>query len=1053
MEKQLKRRKILTCFGLMVCTLLLSLTTYAQSRHITGKIIAADDNQPVAGVNVYIRGTTTAATSTLTGDYAIEAKTGDVLVFKFIGFIPKEITVAQNNAINVTLTTESKILNEVVVIGYGTAKRPDLTGSISSISAPDILKTNPTTVDQALQGKVPGVVVQQISGQPGGGVSVQIRGLGGFGYNPPLYVIDGIQIVPGIGDNGTNPLSSINPSEITSIDILKDASATAIYGSQGSFGVIIITTKRGISGPPVISYDGYAGWQSLSKYYDVMNLQEYATFMNQKSAVIGYDLRPQFANPQYLGVGTDWQRALFRTAPMQNHNIAISGGDARTRYYLSGTYFTQDGIALGSDFSRTSIRFNMDNKTTAWLKIGTNLQLANVKENVSTSANGVIRQALSQSPDVEVVNPDGTWGGNDPNIYGAYGANPFALASIVKDFKSRYQVFGSAYAEIQFAKDLSLRNEAAGNFDFGTQDNFNPKFVMGAYIKNVNSAYFASSQNFSYSITNYLTYSHTFYDKYYFNAMLGHETKLSNYNNLSATRTNFPSNNVQAINAGDGTTATNSGDKGQGASEAYFGRLNFTYNDKYLLTVTVRDDGSSKFAANSRWVATYSGAFAWKINNESFMKNIKPINDLKLRLGYGLLNNQNINEYAYGSTLNTVATALSGNSQLTATTGNPDVKWETTKGYNVGLDASILNRRVEFTFDAYYKRTDNLLLSLTLPLYSGTVDITSYAPGSIRSPYINIGSVSNKGYEFTVTTTNIKSKNVNWRTNVTYSHNQNTILALNTDAAALYGYAGSTAITKSVVGRSIGEYYGYQTRGIYKNAADFTSYPAVPQNGGGPIPITPGSGGVWVGDVIFNDQNGDGKIDESDQVYLGSPLPKFQYGINNTISYKNLDLNIFMAGDYGNKLFNQVKVNAENPNQNFGYFRSVLNYAQIGLISATGSNSDINNVYITNPGTSITRISQSSGNGNERFSDKYIEDGSFLKCKSIALGYNFPQRLISKIHLKSLRVYANLTNVFTITKYTGYDPEIGSWNPLAAGVDNGYYAQPRVFSIGTNISL
>lgn len=1050
--KKRSRKKAISLWLLMP-VLLLSFTAYAQTIHITGKVTGADDKQPMPSVNIYIKGTTTAVNSNTNGDYAINAKAGDILVFKFIGFVTKEVTVAKTTTINVALITESKSLNEVVVIGYGTRKRGDLTGSISSIGANDIAQAQATTIDQALQGKVPGVVVQQISGQPGGAVSVQIRGLSGFGTNTPLYVVDGIQILPGVGDNGTNPLSSINPSEIASIDVLKDASATAIYGSQGTNGVVIITTKRGMSGPPVISYDGYAGWQALPKYYSVMDLREYATFMNEKSAIIGYDLRPQFANPQYLGVGTDWQKALFRTAPMQNHNLSISGGDARTKYYLSGTFFTQDGIALGSDFARTSIRLNLENKTTDWLKIGTNLQAVNVRENVSTTANGVINQALNQTPDVEVVNPDGTWGGNDPNIYGAYGSNPFALASIVKNLRKRYEVLGSAYAEIQFTKDISLRNEVAGNFDFGIQDQFTPTYTMGQYTNKTNKATYGTTQNFFYSFTNYLNYTHYFFNKYYFNAMVGHEARLTTFENSSATRTNFPSNNVQAINSGDATTATNSGDKGQGAGEAYFGRINISYNDKYLLTATIRDDGSSKFSANDRWVATYSGAFAWKLSNEKFMKNVKPINDLKLRLGYGLTNNQNIREYAYGSTLTTVATALSGNSQLTAAFGNPDVKWETTKSYNTGLDVSILNRRIEFSVDAYYKRTDNLLLSLTLPYYSGTVDVTGYSPGAIQSPYINIGSVSNKGFEFAVTTTNIRSKNVNWKTNFTLSRNQNTILALNTDAAALYGYAGSAAITKSVVGRSVGDYYGYQTLGIYKNAADFAKYPALRQNGSGAIPITPGSGGVWVGDVIFKDVNNDGKIDGNDQTFLGSPLPLFQYGINSTFNYKNFDLTIFMAGDYGNKLYNQVKVNAENPNQNFGYFKSVLNYARIGMINASGSSSDINNVYITNPSTNIVRISQSSGNQNQIFSDKYIEDGSFLKCKSIALGYNFSEKLLSKIHLKSLRLYANVTNVFTITKYTGYDPEIGSWNPLAAGVDNGYYAQPRVFTIGANISL
>ncbi|WP_259067130.1 SusC/RagA family TonB-linked outer membrane protein [Mucilaginibacter sp. X4EP1] len=1052
MEKNLPRQLSYKLLLSAVLMLLFALPGYSQSRYVTGKVISSDDNKPMMSVTIKVKGTSLDASTDINGDFSIEAKTGDVLVFSYIGYQSKEVTVESARIINIALTTTNSNLNEVVVIGYGKVRRKDLTGSIASVSAKDIVETQPTTFDQALQGKVAGVMVQQVSGQPGGDVNIQIRGIGGFSESPPLYVIDGVQIPPNgqsaITGEGSNPLSTIDPSQIASIDVLKDASATAIYGSQASNGVVIITTKRGVSGPPTISYDGYAGWQALPKYYDVMNLPEYATFMNEKAAIIGYDLRPQFANPQYLGQGTNWQEALYRTAPMQNHNVAITGGDARTKYYISATYFSQEGIALGSDFNRTSIKTNIDNKTTDWLKVGISLDLAHVSEDVGTTNTGVILQALNQTPDVAVKNPDGTWGGNDPNIYGAYGANPFALATIVTDHKSRYQGIGNAYAEIQFTKDLSLRNEVSGNFDFATEDYFDPTYVMGSYTNTSNKGTATTGQNIYNSITNYLSYSHTFASKYFVSATLGHEAQVLNGSSVSATRTNFASNDVTTISSGDPTTATNTGVKSDGALEAYFARANFTYENKYMLTGTIRRDGSSKFGPADRWNTSYSGAFAWKIMNENFMKGVKGVDDLKLRLGYGLVNNQNINEYAYGSTFSTVATGLSGNSQLTATEGNPNVKWETSTSYNAGLDASVLNNRIQFTVDAYYKKTNNLLLSLTLPYYSGTFANGGYSPGAIQAPFVNIGAVSNKGFEFSISSYNIRSKDFNWKTTINFSRNINKVLALDPGTPAIYG-----TYTKTVVGSSIGDFYGYQTLGLYKDAADFKKYPALWQNGSGPIPITPGSGGVWVGDVIFKDNNHDGKIDANDETDLGSPLPKFQYGINNTFNYKRFDLTVFMTGDYGNKIFDQLLVNGDDPNQNFGYFPAVLNYARIGLINPTGSSTDINNVYITNPGTNITRISQSSGDQNTIFSDKYIQSGSFLKCKSIALGYNFNKDLVAKLHIASLRVYANITNVFTITKYKGYDPEIGSWNPLAAGIDNGYYAQPRVISLGANISL
>lgn len=1058
MKKNLQKR-IRGSALLFITIMMINYAGFAQTNSVAGKVTGTDDGNPIPGVSIKIKDSQTSTVSGIDGNYTIAAKVSDVIIYTYLGYATQQIYVGSSHVVNVTLVPSNSNLNEVVIIGYGKSTRKDLTGSISSVSTKDIMETQPTTIDQALQGKVAGVVVQQVSGQPGGGVSVQIRGLGNFTGTSPLYVIDGVQIPPNaqspIPGQGTNPLSSINPSDIATIDILKDASATAIYGSQASGGVVIITTKRGSSGKPTISYDGYVGWQKLPKYYDVMDLPQYATFMNAKSTIIGYDFRPQFANPQYLGPGTNWQKELYRTAPEENHNLAISGGDDRTKYYLSGTYFTQTGIALGSDFKRTSIKVNVDNKTTDWLKIGVSLGLAHVGENVTTTNTGVILQALNQTPDVAAVNPDGTYGGNDPNIYGAVGANPFAIATIVKDFKSRYQAIGNVYAEIQFTRDLSLRNEASGNFDFANEDYFYPTFVMGAYSNTTNRGTTTSGQNFYQSLTNYLNYSHTFKQIYYVNAVVGHESQVVSNNNVSATRTNFASNNVTTISTGDATTALNTGTKSNGALEAYFGRANLTYDDRYLITGTVRRDGSSKFGPSERWNTTYSGALAWKINHEAFFKNIKQVNDLKLRLGYGLVNNQNISEYAYGSTLTTVATGLSGNSQLIATTGNPDVQWEKTKSYNIGVDVSILSSRIQFSVDAYNKQTDGLLIGLTEPYYSGTFASGGYSPGAIQSPFVNIGSVSNKGIEFSLNTANIKSKNFTWNTSIVFSQNQNKVLALAPGTVALYGYAGSTLITKTVVGGSIGEFYGYQTLGLYKNAADFAKYPALRQNGSGAIPITNGSGGVWVGDVIFKDNNNDGKITTDDQTDLGSPLPKFQYGITNTFNFKNFDLTVFMAGDYGNKLFNQIKVNGNDPNQNFGYFPAVLNYARIGLINPTpaGSASDINNVYITNPSTNITRISQASGNQNTSFSDRYIEDASYLKCKNIALGYNFSQSLLSRIHLRSLRIYGNVTNVFTITKYTGYDPEIGSYNPLQAGVDNGYYAQPRVFTIGANISL
>jgi len=1053
-KRRMRRSLVLLCFLLSV------LYGAGQggspaTRKITGTVLSATDKKPVAGASVVLKGATTGVQTDEKGQFAINAKDRDILVISSIGYVSGEMTVGRRSVLEVMLQEYSSTLDQVV-IGYGHAPRKDITGSIASVSGEEIRKTQPVTVDQALQGKVAGVVIQQVSGQPGGGVSVQIRGLSSFNNNPPMYVIDGV-IIGGaaIDGTGTNPLSSINPSEVASIDILKDASATAIYGSQATNGVVIITTKRGKVGAPTVTYDGYYGRQKLPHTYSVMNLRDYAGFMNDKSTIIGYDFRPQFANPQYLGAGTNWQKALFRAAPMQNHSVTVSGGDARTQYLLSGTYFSQDGIAQGSDFKRTSIRLNLDNKTTDWLKVGTSLQLANVTENVNATGSNVINTALTQTPEVNVKNPDGSWGGNDPNIYGAYALNPFAMANIVKNLKKRYQLFGNIYAEVAFTRDLSLRNEASGSFDFGTEDQFTPTYVMGPIINTVNSATYQSAQNFYTTVRNYLTYNHYFTKGISLNALLGHEAQVSTYSNNSSSRKNFPSNNVQAINSGDATTATNNGDKQQSAQESYFGRVFVGYHDKYLLTVNLRDDGSSKFAPGRRWVTTWSGALAWRVSNEAFLKDFTAVNDLKLRVGYGLTNNQNIGNYTYGATLTTIATGLSGYSQLTSNLPNASVKWETTKSFNIGLDGTLLRKKITFSVDYYDRTTDGLLLSVPLPLYSGTIPNTGYSPGALAAPNENVGSVRNHGFDLSIASTNVETKNFSWRTNLTVSHNINKILSLNSGNDALYGYIGNVIAAKTVVGRSIGEFWGYQTDGIFQSASDFKSHPAIPANTttGVLLPITPGTGGIWLGDVMFRDRNKDGVINEKDQTYLGSPLPSFQFGFNNTFTYRNFDLTVFFTANTGNKVLDQLNINGQDPNQNFGYFKSVTNYTRIAMIDPAGSTTDVNNFMVTNPGTKITRISQSSGNDNTRISDRYVEDGSFIRCKNLTLGYSFSPKLIAKARLSALHIYANVNNPFIITKYSGMDPEVGSYNPLLVGVDNGFYPQPRVYTVGLNLTF
>lgn len=1055
-QRFVKAKKLFNKYAFLVMLCSFGLASAQNSDvKITGVVLEDANSQPLFGVNVFLKGTKTGVNTDADGSFSITTKIGETLVLSYLGYASKEIKIVSNH-LTIRLKEDRRALDEVVVIGYGKAKRKDLTGAISSISGDELRKTQPTTFDQALQGKVAGVVVQQTSGQPGGGVSVQIRGMSSFGNSSPLYVIDGVIIGnPSQGPGGTNPLATISPSDIESIDVLKDASATAIYGSQATNGVIVITTKRGKEGAPKISYEFSTGYQELIKQYPTMNLREYAKFINDRAAVWGYDERPEFANPQYLGKGTNWQDELFRKAPTSNHVLTLSGGNDRTQYLMSGSYFSQEGIAIGSKFTRASLRLNLDNKTTNWLKIGTSLQLSHVDEDINTTSSNVIEAALWQTPDIPVRNPDGSYAGEESNEgWINKRVNPYAIALINKNNLKRNQVFANLYAEIAFTKDLTFRNEVSGNFAFRTQDEYYPKYKFGLAEKLDNQAKYSYGQDYYTVFRSFLTYAKVFKSKYNFNVMVGHEAQLSQFENVNAERKGYVSDNVTNIGSGDAQTATNGGTIGDNALESYFGRLIFIYNDKYILTGNVRSDGSSKFSPDNRWVNTYSGAFAWKINNEGFLKDVKGINELKLRAGYGETNNQNIRNNAHLSLLGTVPTALSGSAQLTTALGNERVQWEKTQYSNVGLDVRLFNWKLNLTIDAYNRLTNDLLMQIPLPAYSGTT--TDWTPG-IGSPFVNIGSVRNRGFDLHLNSTNITKGDFSWSSDFTLSRNKNKILKLNTDGASLTSmvYDPEQIVSETKVGGSMGDFYGYKVDGgVFATASDFENHALPATNDGVPLPVTPNAGGVWYGDLKFKDLNGDGIITEKDRTYLGSPIPDFQLGLGNTFKYKNFDLNIFFSASVGNEVVNEMRIRGEYPSTQFGFLKALEDHAVVALKDPNGSASDVNNVYVTNPNTTIVGLRPTNtANQNQRFSDKYVENGSFIRCKNMTIGYTFPQELLKNIHINTLRVYASVNNAWLITKYSGMDPEVGSWNPLRAGIDNGFYPQARSFTIGLNLGL
>ena len=1022
------------------------------NRTVSGTVVSSTNGEPLIGVSVQVKERPSVGTITdLDGKYSLQVANGETLVFSYIGFVNQEIT-ADRTVIDVEMKEDTEVLDEVVVVGYGTMKRSDLTGSVVSVGEDEIKQSVVTSLDQALQSRAAGVSVTQNSGTPGGGISVSIRGINSLNGNEPLYVIDGVAI-SGNNDSNSSVLSSINPSDIVSMEILKDASATAIYGSRASNGVVLITTRQGQSGKTRISYEGYYGLQQLPKELEVLNLREYAEYQNLRADVIGFGKRGEFADLSLLGEGTNWQREIFQNASMHNHQVNISGGNDNVKYALSAGYLQQEGIAIGSDFQRFSARVNMDNKITKWLSTGLRASVSKTTQNNTIDSGNIIRTAIEQLPDTPARNPDGSWGAQAENMYGTYFSNPVAEALMRENYNKGLQMYVDFFADVTIWKGLVLRAEYAGNYYYNNSYQYTPSYDYGHYIQTSSGSRSASNGS-NWTLKTYLTYNGTF-GKHNLSVMAGHEAQENTWENLSGSRSDYLFNTIHELNMGDASTAKNSSGRGSSAIESYYGRLNYGYDDRYLATFTLRGDGSSSFGPANRWGIFPSVALAWKINNERFLKNVEWLNNLKLRMGWGLVGNQSASSYAYGVTMSSAA-SIWGTGFYAGNYPNDKLKWEETKAYNAGLDLNLFDNRVEFIFDTYFKNTDNLLMRASLP---------SYVSGVIQSPWVNAGAMQNKGAEFTLNTVNVSTKDFTWRTGITISFNKNKITKLYTETAGLSGTIDSQILTYSTVGQPVGQYYGYKVIGMFKEENDFYQRDAdgnfLLDKNGNRLPVALpedqhiAEDEVWVGDYIFEDLNDDGIIDEKDRTYLGNPEPKFSYGFNNTFTYKGFDLNIFINGVYGNELVNLFRQDFTNPMRNSNLLKEATGIARVELIDPEQPN-EIWNVRVANPeSASVQRINTADGNDNNRMSNRFVEDGSYLRIKNISLGYTFPQSWVRKWKIENLRVYMNVQNAFTFTKYKGYDPEVGAYNynVLLRGVDYARYPSQRIYTFGLNLSF
>lgn len=1028
-----------------------------QTHRITGTITDSATGESLPGVTIVVEGTTTGTSTDANGRYSLEVADPNVtLVISYVGFLKEAVSVDGRNIIDIALVPDLMFLDEVVVIGYGTMQRSDITGSVVSVSEDKLRASVSTSIDQALQGRAAGVQVFQNSGQPGGGVSIRIRGSNSINStSEPLYVIDGVAVSGnaeglavgfdwaggGNGQTAVSALATINPSDIVSVEILKDASAAAIYGSRGANGVVLITTRKGKKGESKVTYEPYYGIQQIAKRMDVMNLQEFAGYHNEMAAEGWISSREEFMDPSLLGDGTDWQSEVFRTAAVTNHQFSVSGGNDNTTYAFSAGYFNQDGIVIGSNFDRYSIRLNLDNQAKSWLRVGNNFTVSRTNERITLndSNDGVIAATLTQSPDVPLRFADGSWGGPTVSEFGP--RNPVAMA-LDRDLNLvRSRVLGNLFAEAKFLNNFTFRSEMGGDYQSNNNYAFQPTYEYGSIINNINQSRRNYSQNLYWEVKNYLTYQQSF-DKHSVNLLLGQEVSESNWEGLGAQRTTFLTNEIQEINAGDAQSATNSGFRGSAALESYYTRLLYNYDDRYMLTATMRADGSSNFGPENKWGYFPSVAGAWRISNEAFMDALPVISNLRIRASYGEVGNQNIGGYRYGSAL---ATAPSGMGQTFRLTNipNPRVKWEATQSVNLGFELGLFENRIDLMVDIYQKNVNDMLLELPLPNYLGS----GHWMG-ISSPWVNIGELENRGFEITLGTRNISNKEFSWDTDLTVSHNQNKVISLGDEDAVIYqNVQWFHTVTKTEAGQPIGQFYGYEVVGVFESAEDIANSPTQHAS---VHPVT----GVWLGDLKFKDQNNDGVINDEDRVFIGDPNPMFTFGFNNTFTYKNWDMMIYLQGSYGNDIFNFTRRQTEGMNSGmYNQLASINDRTMFTMIDENGDPNDIANYRAVNINPEMPRATATNPNDNIRISDRYVEDGSYLRIQTVSLGYVLPSNIGLPIGLSRLRIFASAQNLFTFTNYSGYDPEVGAYNqnPMLMGVDNGRYPLARIYTLGLNV--
>ena len=1033
---------------LWVTILLTSLQFQAQNTtpliqsKLDGTVVDDITNQTIIGASVTIKGTTHGVQTDAEGKFYFQTgqKFPYTLIVSYIGYKKLEIIV-EKNPVTIHLKEERQELDELVVVGYGTQKRKDITGSVASVPKANLSQVT-SSADNLLRGAVAGVVVTQSSGRPGASSSVRIRGGNSItAGNEPLYVVDGILIYndnanssAGVANAGAslNVLSTINPADIESIEVLKDASATAIYGSRGANGVVIITTKKGTKGQDNISYQGYFGFQNVSKKLHVMNASQWASLRNDVQASIGQ--APSFSAAQIEAFKTsgsyDWQDAAFRTAaPVQNHQLSFSGGDERSRYAVSAGYFDQEGIVLGSDFRRISLRINYERNYSQNFKFGINANYSNSLSNgVANNGSGgrnpnPLVSVLLTAPVVPIRNENGSYNvTNNPyaTSVNGYVPNPINdLENTINETKIN-RILTSLFGEYKITKKLTAKVAVSGDVIDTKQNYYAPaNTTNGAGTKGVASV--GDRLVSSVLNENTLNYNTNFGESHKLSALGGYTLQYTKGEVVTAGSNTFV-NDANTYNAlQDGVAVKPYSDAYESVLKSWLARVNYSYKGKYNFTLSARADGSSRFGSESLWGYFPSAGFSWNITDEEFANNIKGVTEAKLRITAGTTGNQEIGNYLALAQMGSVNYSFGG----TLYTGlaptrlaNPDLKWEKTNQYNVGLDLSLLDRKINFVFDVYYKKTNDLLISVPVPLTSGYASVLQ-----------NIGGVENKGIEIGLTTENLKTENFSWNSNIVFSANRNKVAAIGNGVDQFFPVVPNGSLLQQQpvtvkVGLPLGTFWGYRTNGIFQTQEEVNTQPKINS-----------LANTKVGDRKYVDTNGDGVITALDKGDLGSSQPKFVGSFSNTISYNDFDLNFSFQGSYGGKIFNALNQQLE--------------------ISTLGTNANVtleDRWTPTNPSNEIPRATSSPLG---IVSERYVEDASFLRLKLITLGYTLPKSVSKKLGTKSVKFYVSAENLITWTKYSGYDPEVSSYeqNNLYPGIDFGSYPNSKTFISGLNVTF